>query len=183
MRRAMRLRPEDARKDFESLFLKHQQSLRAFVFSAIRDRSGAEDVLQEVATALWTGFARYDTARPFLPWAFGVAANILKQHHGRGARFGQILSPDAIEAIANAASQLTTPLDAQDSEQALRVCMQKLPARSERLLTLRYESNLNLSAIASRAGIGVEGVRKALSRLRQGLRVCVEKRIREGVGQ
>lgn len=143
----------------------------------MRDRATADDLIQEVATALWAGFARYDEQRPFIPWARGVAGNILKTHYGRAARGARILSPEAVAAIADVASAQQEPFATRDDERALRQCMTKLPTRSVQLLTLRYDHDLELSAIAVKAGIGVEGVRKALARLRRALRTCVEKRM------
>ena len=45
----------------------------AFVLSIIPDFHQAEDVLQQVAVVLVREFGQFDTSRPFLPWALGIA--------------------------------------------------------------------------------------------------------------
>ncbi len=59
-------------------FLTHltgcESTLRAFIASALGRAEERADFFQEVVVLLWRTYDRYDPARPFLPWAMGVAA-------------------------------------------------------------------------------------------------------------
>jgi len=50
----------------------------AFVLSIVRDFSIRDDVLQETAVVVLESFERYDTSRPFVSWAIGVAQNQIR---------------------------------------------------------------------------------------------------------
>ena len=56
-------------EEFLKLFLWHQDGVRAFLGSVVRDRAAAEDLFQEVSLALWESFPTYDATRPFGAWA------------------------------------------------------------------------------------------------------------------
>src|SRR4051812_35307759 len=50
-----------------------QSAPDAYVGSVIGSSAEAADVLQETNVALWEKADEYDTARPFLPWAYQFA--------------------------------------------------------------------------------------------------------------
>jgi len=60
---------------------------------------------------------------------------------------------------------------------ALRVCVERLPARSRRLVQLGYDDDLGREAIARELGMKADGVKTALRRLRDALRQCIERRM------
>ena len=50
----------------------HQQSLRAFLRRLSGNAADAEDLAQETFVFAWEHIARFDPARPFRPWLFGI---------------------------------------------------------------------------------------------------------------
>ena len=50
----------------------HQPTVGAYVLAMIPNFHQSEDVLQQVAVVLVREFDKYDTSRPFLPWALGL---------------------------------------------------------------------------------------------------------------
>lgn len=52
-----------------------QPAVSSFVSSVVRDFRDRDGVLQEVAVAVIESFESYDSKRPFLAWAIGVARN------------------------------------------------------------------------------------------------------------
>jgi RNA polymerase sigma-70 factor (ECF subfamily) len=65
---------------------------------------------------------------------------------------------------------------------ALRDCLEQLTPRSRQLVDLRYHEALALPGIAEQTGSTLEAVHKALVRIRQRLRDCVERRLVEMEG-
>ena len=62
---------------------------------------------------------------------------------------------------------------------ALRQCVADLPARSRELLAATYGDGLGSPAAGARVGLGVDGVKSALRRLRARLFDCITKRLEE----
>ena len=165
-----------AHEDFLKRFLRHQGDLRAFLGSVVRDRAAAEDLFQEVSLVLWQSFGAYDPARPFGAWARGIALKKVLQGREKSRRIPLAFSPQAIQAV----------LDAYDRTEAaapditgLRDCIAKLPPRSQSLLALRYERSLKLGEIAREVGSTLDAVHKLLSRIRENLQDCLQRRIQE----
>src|SRR5262245_50762841 len=165
----------DHQEAFLRLFLKHQADVKAFVGSLIRDRHTREDIFQEVALVLWQEFHRYDRGRPFGAWARGIAAKKILQRREKVGLLRVTLAQHLIQALQDAYDR--TEADASDPAEALEHCLKQPPEKSRRLLTLRYEHALKLGQIAERLGATLDAVHKALSRLRERLQKCVERRL------
>lgn len=161
---------------FLTLFLKHQDDLRAFIGSIVRERAAREDVLQETALILWREFERFDHNRSFGAWARGIAAKKLLQRLDRGERWHNSLPQEAIPLLLAAFDRTEDLLDAR--RDALEHCLDTLPEKSRTMLVLRYEHGHSLSQIAEHVGNTLDAVNKTLSRIRGNLRDCIERRMR-----
>ncbi|HLY09669.1 MAG TPA: sigma-70 family RNA polymerase sigma factor [Planctomycetota bacterium] len=164
-------------EDFLKVFLRHQDGIRAFLSSVVRDRAAAEDVFQEVSLSLWESFESYDSARPFGAWARGVALKKVLQGREKARRIPLAFSPPTIQAVLDAYDR--TEAAAPDTE-GLRDCISKLPPRSQSLLALRYERSLKLGEIAKEVGSTLDAVHKLLSRIRENLQECLQRRLEAG---
>lgn len=164
-------------EEFLKLFLRHQDGIRAFLGSVVRDRGSAEDLFQEVSLALFESFPHYDPARPFGAWARGVAVKKVLQGREKSRRIPLAFSPQAIEAVLDAYDRGEAAAPDTDG---LRDCIAKLPPRSQSLLALRYERSLKLGEIAKEVGGTLDAVHKTLSRIREALQECLQRRIQEG---
>lgn len=165
----------DRQSEFLTLFLKHQGEVRAFVGSLIRDREAREDVFQEVALVLWQDYAKFDTSRSFGAWARGIAMNKIRQRWERLGRMPASLSNEALQAVAEAYDRTAATRIAHAD--ALQHCVSQLPEKSRRLLALRYEQALKLQQMAELLETTADAVHKALSRIRDKLWECVERRL------
>ncbi len=166
----------ERKQAFLALFVRSVASIEAFVHATVRDRSAADDLMQEIAVALWASFDTYDASRPFSAWGKGVASHIVMGHYRKRAQIARLLSPATLAVLAAAAEEPTVDHPAEIA--ALRLCIERLPGRARKLLTMRYEQGFALAEIATGSNVTAEGVRKALSRLRLALKICVHKRMR-----
>lgn len=164
--------PQD---DFLRHFLQHQDDLRAFIGSLVRDRHACDDLLQDVALVLWRKYGEYDPSRPFGAWARGIATYKVLQWFEKSKRVPVPLSPAATQLIALAFEE--SPAGGAEEQEALRRCLEKLPEKSRDLVRMRYEESLKLRDIAERVSSTLDAVHKALSRIREALRVCVQEQI------
>ena len=165
----------DQQPEFLKLFLQHQESLRAFIGSLVRDHHTRDDILQEVALVLWKKFGEYDRARSFGGWARGIAANKIMQTFDRAKRSPLQFSPNATQAILMAYPE--SGRDLSEEQEALRHCLGRLPDRSRNLISMRYEQDLKLKDIAAQTSGTLDAVHKTLSRIRQLLKKCVEDQL------
>jgi len=161
-------------EEFLNLFLRHQGDLRAFLGSVVRDRAAADDLFQEISLVLWQSFGAYDRARPFGAWARGIAAKKVLQGREKSRRLPLAFSPQAIQAVLDAYDR--TEAIAPDPSD-LRDCIAKLPPRSQSLLALRYERSLKLGEIANEVGSSLDAVHKLLTRIRENLQECLQRRL------
>jgi len=160
---------------FLEVFLEHQDGLRMFIATLIRNRQDRDDVFQEVALVLWGKFDQYDPSRPFDAWARGIAANKMLQRRDKQGRLPTPFPPESVEAILNA-------FDRQDDRaspesESLEICIGKLPDRSRKMLDLRYRESLGAKEIAQRVGVSTASAFKTLARLRSALLECIERQL------
>ena len=164
-------------EDFLKLFLRHQGDLRAFLGSVVRDRAAADDLFQEISLVLWQTFGAYDPSRPFGAWARGVAVKKVLQVREKSRRIPLAFSPQAIQAVLGAYDR-TEELAPDPTN--LRDCISKLPPRSQSLLALRYERSLKLGEIAREVGSSLDAVHKLLTRIRESLQECLQRKLQDG---
>jgi len=66
-----------------------------------------------------------------------------------------------------------------DYVDALQCCLATLPARSQEMLRFTYSHGKGRSAAAARFGLGHDGVKSALRRLRRWLHGCITQRLQQ----
>ncbi len=170
--------PEPKRCDDQltGLWLHAHPALMAFLCSAVRDRTLADDIAQEVALAVTRQFALFDRSRPFIGWVLGIAQNKVIDHfRSSGTARRVIASPDLLKQIAITTIEIGDELARR--RDALSACMGSMAGRNWQALTLRYHEDLPGHAIAKRMDISVEHVWTMLSRARTALKHCIEKRL------
>jgi RNA polymerase sigma factor (sigma-70 family) len=167
----------DTIKQVSTDFLAKRQHLMAFIYWLVRDPHTAEDIFQEVwiklLEALESGAAIEDQAK----WCRGVAKNLIL-HHWRDQRDAKVL-PDSelIEKVEIAFGE-ADDTDWTDRREALSQCLEQVPGKLRNLLSLKYELGHSIDGIAREANQSSASVIKALLRVRQALRQCIERRVK-----
>jgi RNA polymerase sigma-70 factor (ECF subfamily) len=162
------------------LWTESQPVVGAYILSLLPDFHQAEDVLQQVAVLLVREFDKYDQARPFLPWALGIARNLALKSRRDVARSSEhLLSAGLIDQIQEAFQE---PSDAWGAvRKALQACLRKQPQKVLELLRWRYAYDLKPAEVAVKMGITSATVRVMLHRAREVLRRCIKKNSDEAV--
>ncbi|EMI40852.1 sigma-70 family RNA polymerase sigma factor [Rhodopirellula sp. SWK7] len=149
-------------------------AVSAFVTSMVRDFGDRDDVLQEVAVAVIESYDSYDPELPFVPWAIGVARNQVSLYMRNRRKDLLVFDDDAIACLA-----IAIPTVAQQEAAKLDFvteCLGGLENRARRLFELRYQKNMKPAAIAERVDMSANSVAKALQRIRDRVRNCVERK-------
>lgn len=169
--------------DRRDTFLHHlsgcETRLRAFLAGALPTTADRADVFQDVVLILWRGFDKYDAARPFSPWAMGVAVRRMKEEYRRKNRRPGLLAEDHLERLANALEATAAAPDSPENtqEEALAACLADLPAASAQLVRRRYFDQVSIEALGAESGQSAAAIYQNLSRLRRRLADCIRQRL------
>jgi RNA polymerase sigma factor (sigma-70 family) len=141
-----------------TLFERHHQTLYNFLFRLVRDRSAAEDLVQEVFVRILKYSHNFRAHSDFLPWMFAVARHaVVDRHRRRPRELPQ--DPDAPDPAASGPLPIEAREDA-DRRKALNRALGRLtPDVRETLLLARF-SGLKYAEIGEVLGIS-EGAVKA----------------------
>jgi RNA polymerase sigma-70 factor (ECF subfamily) len=150
-----------------------QPAVAAFLTTVVRDFRDRDDLLQEVAVAVIDSFDTFDQSRPFVPWAIGIARNRVGTWLRTRRRQRMSFDTAAVEQLAEAFA--TLPADDYRRLDRLAECVGRLDARSRQLCEYRYRDDLKPAAIAPLVGMTANTVAKALQRVRDRLRQCIER--------
>ena len=151
-----------------------QPAVSAYVGAVVRDVSARDDVLQDTAVAVIESFHRYDPERPFIAWAMGIAQNQVRLYLRRRQRDRLVFDDETLDQLARSfESQAPEELRALAH---LRECLRHVAGRARELCELRYVRDLKPAAIGEAVGMSANTVAKALQRVRDQLRSCVERK-------
>ncbi|MEI6713214.1 MAG: sigma-70 family RNA polymerase sigma factor [Verrucomicrobiota bacterium] len=169
--------PTDTQERFMALWTAAQASVSNYIHGLVRNPSDAKDVLQETALVLFRRFEEYDSSRPFIGWALGVARLQALGHHRDRNRSLVVFDDEVLDQITENWSALAQT----SSERAifLESCLDRLPQKSRQLVTLRYHEELTAEDIASRLGSKGAAIRVALQRIREQLHACVSQKLNQ----
>lgn len=165
----------DAKQGFLTALLRHEQDVKAFIGSIVRDPHVRDDVFQEVALTLWERFDEYDPQRSFGAWARGIAAKKVLQRRHQDQRFPTAFSPQTVQAVLEAFDRTEHTTSAR--AEAFQKCVESLPPPSRELLRLRYGEGLKVAQLAERINRTVTAVFQALCRVRAKLADCIRRRM------
>ena len=158
-----------------------QPRVSAFVTAVVRDFQDRDDLIQDIAVAVFESFDRYDELRPFDTWALGVARNQFKVYLRKRRKKIQMFDPEAMECLENAFAEI--PSEKVRELDFLQECVQKLDEKGKQLCELRYAEGMKPAAISDFLKQPGTAIRKALQRIREQLRGCVERKASvEGAG-
>lgn len=129
-----------------------------------------DDLVQETLLA---GLGRWPTGGAPLPWLLKTARHL----HGRRLRtLGRRRELFDVDRLHELWIETVDDDGGDARREALRSCLEQLPQRSRTVLDLRYRERLDRAAIGARVGLGDEGVKSLLARVRAALAACVRRR-------
>lgn len=154
-----------------------QGRIRAFLVSLMPGSPDVCDVLQETNIVLWKSRARFKPGTNFLAWAFTIARLEVLHHRTRAKRRRVVLLSDQL--LERMAEEAPEELDHEAYLLALEGCKAKLPDSQRELIDLRYRPGYTLEAHARESGKKASTLRVSLLRIREALRECIEKTMKE----
>jgi RNA polymerase sigma-70 factor (ECF subfamily) len=169
--------PDRDEEMFVRLLAQHENDLCRYVQSLAFDPSAVDDIMQEVAVALWNKFDQYDPERPFIPWACRFAYfQVLKFRSKRG-RSRLVFGDNLVELLAADYEEEREQVTAR--RRALDGCLAKLSRGDRELIERRYDSTETIQGLAQSRKLSVHKLYHALDRIRRNLLHCTQNTLRK----
>jgi RNA polymerase sigma-70 factor (ECF subfamily) len=160
--------------DFLRLFAEHEAALRVFVRSMLPVRSDADEVMQQVSVVLWS---KFETARDFKKWAFGVARLEVLRFLQTRKRDRHVFDEELLHRLADRVALHEREIVSR--REALDGCLQKLSGTHRELVLSAYTKGTRIDELATLRGQTPMALYKLLHRIRQTLLECVERNLAE----
>lgn len=150
---------------YERLLAASTRSASRLAFGLLRDRSLAEDAMQEAALRAWRRLGNLRVGSRFRPWFMGIVANQCKEiRRGHWWQIAQI--PDSFAAGAVDESSW---LEGED----LRRAIDGLPFDQRVAVLLHFHVDMSVAEVGTALGISTSGVKKRINRALKRLRPAI----------
>ena len=154
---------------FDEIYQQYFRRIYSFSIRRIGDPSEAEDVTQEVFTAVYTCIERFEGKSDLVVWIYGITRNIL---NNRLRRRGGVRLVALDEVPPEAAPIELGPEQRVDARKKLRRvqdAIDELPRDQRRILELRHVEQLAIRSIAALMHRSEDAVKSSLYRTRRTL--------------
>jgi RNA polymerase sigma-70 factor (ECF subfamily) len=169
---------------FTQLYDRYFPRVYAFTSRRLRNRADAEEITQEVFTAVFRSLPSFRGESQLLTWIFGIARNTInnqiRRERGADERLAEI-EPGDVHAGASIASW--TPEEHLQLQRCMGLLEEQLGSLTKwqvDAFRLRHEQDLPIGEIARRTQRSGDAVRSSLYRVKRLLVEAVESHAAEG---
>jgi RNA polymerase sigma-70 factor (ECF subfamily) len=166
---------EEKQDLFHRLLFRNQNRIYAYVLTLIGNYTDADDVMQETISMMWQKFGDFQAGTNFVSWGIAIAHYKILDYRRSKQKNGKICQYDN-ELLEQFAHEVTSHHVLFDEKFAmLRKCVEKLKGQYITVVKLRFQEDLNATAISNRCGIRVANVYQILSRAYSMLISCMNR--------
>lgn len=161
--------------EYLQLVTRHQAAIHGYIRS-IAPGAPIDDILQETNMVLWNRADDFEPGTHFKAFAFRIA-HLKTLEHLRSSKRREwlVFDSDLLDAIAQRQSEVEA--SANGSQVALRECLSQLEEEDRQLLHRRYTLGQTVREMAKGDGKSEGSLQQLFFRLRNSLRICIERRI------
>jgi RNA polymerase sigma-70 factor (ECF subfamily) len=163
----------DEQHRFVELFESTFTPVTAYARRRVADRAEADDVVAETYAVAWRRRGQLDPDAPPLPWLYGIAANVIRNHHRSRSR--RLRLADKLEA-QTARSGVPHPIGGDPGDRPaddLRTALASLADDDQEVLRLVAWEGLAHAEIGQILGCSTNAVGLRVHRARQRLRAAL----------
>lgn len=167
------------RQAFARLYRRTGAKLFGVCLRILKDRSAAEDVLQDVYVRVWQAADTFDPARASpITWLVTIARNrsidVLRSRKAASAgETGDM--EDVADTVADAAPDPEAAAAASGERRRIDACLDELEADRASAVRFAYLDGASYQALADRFGVPLNTMRTWLRRSLMRLRECLER--------
>lgn len=162
---------------FSELVKRYEGSVRACLAVRLHRKHEAEDLAQEAFIVAFHKLADFDMDRAFGPWIRTIAFNLLR-NHWRKHRAIPLGSAEELESLVE--EQIGLKFSEKNESgilEALRRCIKQLDEPMRKLLTMRYHQGCSVNEMTKKMNVRHSTMTMRLHRLRDQLRLCIDRQI------
>jgi RNA polymerase sigma-70 factor, ECF subfamily len=167
-------------EQFLRLFMESERRIYAFIVSVLPNLTDADDILQETSLILWKKFDQFRPGTDFVAWACRTAQFEVLKFYEKQGRSKLTFDVEGLEALQQEVVAMGPLIEAQ--QVALARCLENLSDRDRDLLRRRYVDEATPKQIAELVGRSLDAVYKALTRIRDGLLNCIQRKLEKESG-
>ncbi|GAB5561635.1 MAG: sigma-70 family RNA polymerase sigma factor [Synoicihabitans sp.] len=168
--------PTDRYEEFVELFTAHEQRLRTFVRSLVPSWHDTDEIVQDVALVAWQKFDEFERGTSFMKWACVIARFKVLAHRRKFARGKLAFKETLLEVMADEAAAESSQRHSE--YEALETCLNKLPAKQRRWVTLAHTPGITSQELAAQIGLKPGAFYMRLNRIRRALLECITHKLK-----
>ncbi len=165
----------DLGDQFLKLFLKHQLQLYSYIISLVPNVNDAQDIFQETTTVMWKKFPSFETGTNFIAWSTRIAHLNVLQYYRKQHNQKLVFDSDTLESVMGTMMQRIDRTH--DHIDALKQCVDGLPADQKYVVKLKYEKRIPIRDIAIQVDRTASSVYKTLTRIHLRLQRRIQMRL------
>lgn len=150
--------------DPRDALVQHLPSLRAFAMSLARNRSSADDLVQDTVVKAWTNFEKFTRGTNLQAWLFTILRNTYYSSLRKGRR--EVADPDGIHAQG---LFVNPDHDGRLAYRDFQRAFDQLSSEHREVLTLVGASGFSCEEAAVTMGVAIGTVKSRASRARKRL--------------
>ena len=168
---------------FGALYERHSSAIYNYCFRGTGDWASAEDLCAAVFLEAWRNRARvrFTGEDAILPWLYGVATNVMRNHARAGRRFVRALAVLTGGSRAPRADETVERLVDEERMRGVLGAVSRLPRHERDVVALCVFGDLSYEEAALVLDVPMGTVRSRLSRARGRLRELAPASGHEGV--
>jgi len=153
---------------FELLVPAYKDQVFRLAYSILRERTAAEDAVQETLVRVWKALPRFDGRATLGTWIYAITRNTCLMELRRRRPTVSFDDPDSAEAHHAAAGIATGPAQDPERDNLLRL-VDLLPRNQQEAVRLFYLEDRSYESVADLLGMPLGTVKNLLHRARKRL--------------
>jgi RNA polymerase sigma factor (sigma-70 family) len=164
------------------VFLAHHGFVKGLALKHAPWPGLADDILQQVFVEFMAKAGRWDLETDLKPLLATMTRHVALRHWRERTREMPEVMRQLADHVRRLAEERSEPpgYDHEDEVTTLRRCLDRLPDASRSLIDMYYYGDVTTTEIAARTGARADTVCRAICRLREKLRACMERASRGG---
>ncbi len=157
---------------FLNLLMLNNKKIYTFIFTMVHNHFDADDIMQDTVTFMYRNFDKYQEGSNFAAWGIKIAHYRILNY--RRKQKGHVhFDAELYDMIKNETEHVQD--DVNVKLEALQRCRGKLPKADNRILEMRYDSNVSVKDIAEYFGQSTHRIYRSVARIHDMLLRCVRK--------
>ena len=153
---------------FEVLLERYQAKVYGYIFSVVKDKETADDILQDTfyKVIVTINSDQYKDENKFIHWVMRIAHNLIVDHFRRNNKMPLVPNrpeSDVIDNLKLPDENAEHVIMRKQTSQNIRKLVRMLPPEQRRVVILRHYGKCDFKDIAARTGVSIN---TALGRMR-----------------